>query len=214
MLLMAVNAETGPATRTGADAAPGLLELLPAEETVRELQGADGGRFVLTDQRVIYTGGEASEAVFSSARLEDVTSVAMERRARERRSAVWGVVGLIAAIGVWQVTYSGTVGLIAGGVVGLISFALLADYWFRVPGVVLRFLTAGGGVAGPVDGGGVRGSEEFAAAAELARQEARERRAAMLHPRFSHAAMTGNGSEPPGQAPGGQSRDWPRFPSV
>ena len=58
----------------------------------------------------------------------------LERNSRDRRSAIWSIIGLLAAIGVWQVTRNETVGAIAAAIVGFVSIALLVDYWFSRPG--------------------------------------------------------------------------------
>jgi hypothetical protein len=80
------------------------------------------------------------------------------------------VVGLFAAIGVWQVTPSTTVGVTASLVVALISLILMADYWIRPAGVHMEFHTTGGGtIGGEVDG-------KVATAMEFAREVENTRR--------------------------------------
>ena len=144
--------------------------LLPGERIVAELKSTDDSGFQLSHTRVIFRGGTDSEAVYSSAQLKDVSSVNVSRRPRARRSAAWGVVGLFAAIGVWQVTPSTTVGITAALVVALISLILMADYWIRPAGVHIEFHTTGGGtISGEVDG-------KVAAAMEFAREVENTRR--------------------------------------
>ncbi len=138
--------------------------LLPGERITSQLRAASSGTFQLTHARVIFSGGSSSDsgAVYASAQLKDITGVQISRRPRARRSAAWGVVGLFAAIGVWQVTPSTTVGIAAGLAVAVISLILMADYWIRPAGVHLEFQTAGGTIAGEVD-------EKIAVAMEFAR---------------------------------------------
>ena len=140
---------------------PGPLAMLNGEERVAESPGAGGGRFVLTNLRVLYTGGGEDQVVFESARLADVVGVRLERRSRDRRSAVWGIIGLLAAIGVWQVTRNETVGAIAAAIVGFVSIALLVDYWFRRPGMTLTFLTPGGPLGGQVQDSDADAAQAF-----------------------------------------------------
>lgn len=129
---------------------PGPLAMLQGEERVAESPCAAGGRFILTNLRVLYTGGGEDPVIFESARLTDVVGVRLERRSRDRRSAVWGIIGLLTAVCVWQVTRNETVGAIAAAIVGWVSIALLVDYWFRRPGMTLTFLTPGGPLGGQV----------------------------------------------------------------
>lgn len=129
---------------------PGPLAMLHGEERVAESPGAGGATFILTNQRVLYTGGAEDQVLLESARIADIVAVRLERRTRERRSAVWSVIGLLTAIAVWQVTRNESVGAIAAVIVGFVSIALLVDYWFRRPGMMLTFMTPGGPIGGQV----------------------------------------------------------------
>jgi hypothetical protein len=143
--------------------------LLPGERVVSELSASDDGSFQLTHARVVYSGGSESNAIYASAQLKDITSVQISRRPRARRSAAWGGVGLFAAIGVWQVTPSSTIGITAGIVVALISLIMMADYWIRPAGVYLEFHTTGGIIGGEV-GGKATLAMEFARCVEDAKR--------------------------------------------
>lgn len=144
--------------------------LLPGERIVSELKSSNKSGFQLSHSRVIFRGGGDSNAVYSSAQLKDVSSVHVSKRPRARRSAAWGVVGLFAAIGVWQVTPSTTVGVTAAMVVALVSLILMADYWIRPAGVHIELHTTGGGtIGGEVD-------EKIAKALEFAREVENTRR--------------------------------------
>ena len=158
------------------DEAPGSesgpLALLPGEEL--DYRSPRRGRrtdIVLTDRRVLYAGGSEDRIIAESARLADVAAVRLERRSRDRRSAVWGVIGLLAAIAVWQVTRSESVGAIAAAVVGVVSIALLADYWLRRPGIMLTFLTPGGPLGGQVEDADAGAAQAFAAKFERQRAD-------------------------------------------
>ncbi len=168
----------------------GLLDLGASEELMCEVDSGDDGRFVLTNQRLIYQGRSGDDALFSAAAVEDVTAIEFGRRERDARSAWWGVIGLIASIGVWQVTTNESVGMIAGAIVAGISLLLLADYWFRPAGLVLKFGTPGGAVEGPVSGKRVRDAEELAAQVQQLRQQKMP------------GNRAGSSSHPPGGSPG------------
>ena len=153
----------------------GPLALLPGEEWITETAGTGGARFILTDQRVLYAGGSEDQTISETARIADVGAVKLERRSRDGRSAVWGVMGFIAAFGVWQVTPNESVGAIAAAVVALVSIALLADYWFKRPGIMLTFQTPGGAVGGQVDSADAGAAEMFAARFEHQRAQLGQR---------------------------------------
>jgi hypothetical protein len=160
------QSETASSSTSNVDRSNGLL---PGERVVAELSSKDDGIFQLTHARVIFRGGSESNAVYASAQLRDVSAVEISRRPRARRSAAWGVVGLFAAIGVWQVTPSSTVGVMAAVAVAVISLILMADYWIRPAGVHLEFHTTNGTIGGEIDGK-VSAAMEFVRNVEDARR--------------------------------------------
>jgi hypothetical protein len=144
--------------------------LLPGERLVSELKSKDDGNFKLTTSRVIYQGSSDSTSVYASTQLRDVTSVLISQRPRARRSAVWGIVGLFAAIGVWQVTPDSTIGVAAAAAVALISLVLMADYWVRPAGVHLELQTTGGNTIGGEVGGKTSDAMRFTTEVEDAKR--------------------------------------------
>ena len=149
----------------------GPFSMLQGEEPMAETPGAGGARFILTNLRVLYAGGAEDAVVFESARLTEIAAVRMERRSRDRRSAIWSVIGILAAIGVWQVTRNESVGAIVAAIVGIVSIALLADYWLRRPGMMLTFLTPGGPIGGQVQDSDAQAAEAFVGKFERQRAE-------------------------------------------
>jgi len=125
-------------------------QLLPGERVISKLISNNDGGFELTHNRIIYTRDSRSTVVYSSIRIQDISSIQIFRRPRARRSAVWGIIGLFGAIGVWQVTPNSTPGIIAALAVALISLVLIADYWLRPDGVHIEFQTTAGKVSGEV----------------------------------------------------------------
>ncbi|MGB1748396.1 MAG: hypothetical protein ACPHK0_01250 [Dehalococcoidia bacterium] len=92
-------------------------------------------RMVLTHNRVLISGSKNETVLHASIPLTDISSIEVSSRPRARRSAAWGVVGLFAAVGVWQVTPDARTGFIAGIAVALIALLLIGDYWVRPAGV-------------------------------------------------------------------------------
>ena len=161
----------------------GPFTMLQGEEQMAETPGAAGARFFLTNLRVLYAGGSEDNVVVESARLTDVVAVRMERRSRDRRSAIWSVIGLLAAVGVWQVTRNESVGAIVAAIVGFVSIALLADYWLRRPGMMLTFLTPGGPIGGQVQDSDAQAAEVFIGSLERQRAELSRRTTDLPAPR-------------------------------
>jgi len=125
-------------------------QLLPGERVISKLNSDNDGGFELTHNRIIYTQNSRSRVVYSSIQIQNISSIQIFRRPRARRSAVWGIIGLFSAIGVWQVTPNSIPGIIASLVVALISLILIGDYWLRPNGVHIEFQTTAGKVSGEV----------------------------------------------------------------
>ncbi len=151
-----------------------LRDLISGETLVSDLPGTGGASFVLTDRRIIHYGGGEEETFYSSMRLGDISSVALTRRARDRKSLVWALLGAMGAVGVWQVSSNANVGAIAGAVVGVISLGLFADYWFRPGGTGLLFTSAGGRLRGEVGGKATARAEAFLSQVEQLRTKSEQ----------------------------------------
>lgn len=158
--------DTEPSARIDGSS-PGLL---PGERVVAELETGDNGKFRLTHARILFRGGSGSNSVYSSANLTDVTSIQISQRPRARRSAAWGVAGLFAAIGVWQLTPTSNVGMISAIAVAAMSLMLMADYWIRPAGVHLEFHNNVGSFLGSEVGGKSENAIRFARTVEDAKR--------------------------------------------
>ena len=131
-------------------------------ESVAETLEVDGSdRFILTDRRVMYIGGDEEHRNWSFAPISEVTSVEVTRVARERSSLVWGVLGLVAAIGIWQVATNDTVGIVGGVVMAALGAVLLWDYYLRTPPSRLLFRAGGKDIGGPLSRSSEAGARSF-----------------------------------------------------
>jgi hypothetical protein len=124
-----------------------------------EVGGAD--RFVLTDRRVIYIGGDENHRNWSFAPISEISSIRVTRVLRERSSLIWGVLGLIASIGIWQVAANDRVGIIGGIVMAALGAILLCDYYLRTPPSRLLFDAAGKDIGGPINRSSENGARSF-----------------------------------------------------
>ena len=132
-------------------------------ETVVETLAVDGSdRFILTERRVIYIGGDDDHRNWSFAPVSEVTSVEVARVPRERSTLVWGVLGLVAAVGIWQVATNDTVGIVGGIVMAVLGAALLWDYYLRTPPSKLLIRAGGKDIGGPLNRSAEAGARSFA----------------------------------------------------
>ncbi len=120
-----------------------LTDLLPRETSLFSAftHGEEGSEALLTDRRILLRGAPDAKVLFASIRLTDVDSVSISRAVPNRRSLIWGLIGLGAAVGMWQALDGvGNLRLIIAAIVLLMSAVLLADYALRPPDlqVVIR----------------------------------------------------------------------------
>ncbi len=96
---------------TDTDAATGsetdvhsLFELRPGEDVVasERYDIDDGGELLLTNHRLFLRGSLEAKNLFASIRLSEVETVSVVRVPKGRREIYWGIIGLLAALGIWQ----------------------------------------------------------------------------------------------------------------
>lgn len=137
------------------------FRLIDGESVVESLEVGGTDRFVLTDRRVIYIGGDEDHRNWSFAAISEISSVRVTRVARERSSLIWGVLGLIASIGIWQVATNERVGIIGGVVMAALGAVLLWDYYLRTPPSRLLFHVDGRDIGGPLNRSSEDGARSF-----------------------------------------------------
>jgi hypothetical protein len=137
------------------------FRLIDGESVVESLEVGGSDRFVLTDRRVIYIGGDEEHRNWSFAPISEISSVRVTRVARERSSLIWGVLGLIASIGIWQVATNDKIGVIGGIVMALLGAILLWDYYLRTPPSRLLFDASGKDIGGPLNRSSEDGARSF-----------------------------------------------------
>ncbi|MCX8250960.1 MAG: hypothetical protein OTJ98_03805 [Dehalococcoidia bacterium] len=137
------------------------FRLIEGESVVESLDVGGSDRFVLTDRRVIYIGGDEDHRNWSFAPISEISSVRVTRTVRERSSLIWGVLGLIASIGIWQVATNERVGIIGGVVMAALGVILLFDYYLRTPPSRLLFDAAGKDIGGPLNRSSENGARAF-----------------------------------------------------
>ncbi|MBT3942733.1 MAG: hypothetical protein HOF43_08470 [Chloroflexi bacterium] len=137
------------------------FRLTDGESVVDTLEVDGTDRFILTDMRVIYIGGDEDHRNWSFASLSEVTSVEVTRVSRERSSLYWGVLGLVAALGIWQVATNDTVGIVGGIVMAALGALLLWDYYLRTPPSRLLFHADGQPIGGPLSRSAEVGARSF-----------------------------------------------------
>ena len=141
---MASEVDTEPEPDTVSDHASdfeppeldGVTGLLPGETSLytAPTHNDGGSEVVLTDRRVVLRGAPDSKVLFASMQLDEIDSVSISRARLSRRSLTWGLIGIAAAVGMWQALDGvGNIRLVIAAIVVLASAVLVADYALRPP---------------------------------------------------------------------------------
>lgn len=126
------------------------------------IDGADGYRMAVFADRVEYHSGDGTRGIWGSIPLAAITGVGVEVRPKDRGLLVWGILGLIAAFGIYQVATNANVANFGSFAVAAISGVLLIQYYFRPPGLQLVVYTGGSSKAIPLRGDSLRSARAFA----------------------------------------------------
>ncbi len=136
-----ITAPAGSEPQTGSAGEPALEKPEePEEKSITRLEALHGRRLVLTEERVTVEGDRDGWGGWSVAFLPQIAAIRVSPGRKERSTLIWGIVGVIAAIGVWQVASNDAVSAIGGIVVGAISLALLGEFFFRPPDLRLQIV--------------------------------------------------------------------------
>ena len=133
-----ITAPIDPEPQPGTAGEPALEE--PGDLGIARLDALHGRRLVLTEERVTVDGDDDGWGGWSVAFLSQIAAVRVSPGRKERSSLIWGVIGIFAAIGVWQVASNDAVSTVGGLVVGAISLALLGEFFLRPPDLNMQII--------------------------------------------------------------------------
>jgi hypothetical protein len=140
----------------------GALQTAGTAAQVRAFAGSDGYQVRLHEDYVEFAGGEGARTLWGSIPLAAVTGITIDQRPRDRGLLAWGVLGLVAALGIFAVASNDNVRNLGAFAVAAISGGLLVQYYFRPPGLQL-LVQAGATARGvPIRGSDIAGAKAFA----------------------------------------------------
>ncbi|MBI4305018.1 MAG: hypothetical protein HY678_01740 [Chloroflexi bacterium] len=160
----------GPAPTAGTPQGPATAPA-PERTEISAITGADRYRIALFADCLEFQGGEGSRGVWGSIPLAAITGVGVEVRAKDRGLLIWGILGLVAAFGIYQVATNPNVANLGAFAVAAISGILLIQYYFRPPGLQLVVYAGGSSRAIPLKADSLPNARAFATDVIRARDE-------------------------------------------
>ena len=140
----------------------GALPTAASTGQVRTLAGTDGYQIRLHEDHVEFAGGEGERTLWGSIPLAAVTGIAIDQRPRDRGLLAWGVLGLLAALGIFAVATNDNVRNLGAFAVAAISGGLLVQYYFRPPGLQLLIQASVSSRGVPIKGSDIASARAFA----------------------------------------------------
>ena len=133
------------------------------------LVGLEGQTLLLNEDHVAVDGSGNQWPGWAMVLLSEISAVRVLSQPKDRGALVWGVIGAIAAIGVWQVASNEAVSLIGGLVVGVISIILLGEFFLKPADLRLEIIVGSNIVGTGIKRGQAQEAQEFARAVLQAR---------------------------------------------
>jgi|GEM_PF-1790789 hypothetical protein len=141
---------------------------LPPEESPDTsgalLIGLEGQTLLLNEDHVAVDGSGNHWPGWALVLLTEISAVRVMSQSKDRGALVWGIIGAIAAVGVWQVASNEAVSLIGGLVVGVISLILLGEFFLKPPDLRLEIIVGSNVVGTGIKRGQAQEAQEFAGA--------------------------------------------------
>ena len=128
------------------------------------LVGLEGQTLILNDDHVAVDGSGNQWPGWALVLLSEISAVRVLSQSKDRGALIWGVIGAIAAVGVWQVASNEAVSLIGGLVVGVISLILLGEFFLKPPDLRLEIIVGSNVVGTGIKRGQAQEAQEFASA--------------------------------------------------
>lgn len=132
-----------------------------SEAVIRKIKSSEGV-FILTDTKIIHSRRKGKNGGnLATAAIRDLKLIGMKKQSRDRMSGTSGLIGIIAAVLIWQISTNEMIGMILGLIVGIFSLYLLVDFCLKPTGIIINFNTSGGQVAGFLDKKQIYEAERF-----------------------------------------------------
>lgn len=106
----------------------------------------DKGTLSITMDYLKYSDSTMNEYTYKTVDIKEIVSISVTKITRNKRPAIFGLIGTIAAAVMWTTTSDQAFGYVISLLVGLVSVYLLFDFWIRPKGFTIIFQTRNTGV--------------------------------------------------------------------
>ena len=101
----------------------------------------DTGNLSITRDYLQYSDSNINEYTYKTLDIKEIVSISVTKITRNKRPAIFGLVGIAAAAVLWSTALNQTFGYVISLLVGSVSVYLLFDFWTRPKGFTIIFQT-------------------------------------------------------------------------
>ena len=106
----------------------------------------DTGNLSITRDYLQYSDSNINEYTYKTLDIKEIVSISVTKITRNKRPAIFGLVGIAAAAVLLSTTLNQTFGYVISLLVGSVSVYLLFDFWIRQKGFTIIFQTRNAGM--------------------------------------------------------------------
>ena len=106
----------------------------------------DTGNLSITRDYLQYSDSNINEYTYKTLDIKEIVSISITKITRNKRPAIFGLVGIAAAAVLLSTTLNQTFGYVISLLVGSVSVYLLFDFWIRQKGFTIIFQTRNAGM--------------------------------------------------------------------
>ena len=106
----------------------------------------DTGNLSITRDYLQYSDSNINEYTYKTLDIKEIVSISVTKITRNKRPAIFGLVGIAAAAVLLSTTLNQTFGYVISLLVGSVSVYLLFDFWIRPKGFTIIFQTRNAGM--------------------------------------------------------------------
>lgn len=114
------------------------------EDILHELESDDNCYLIITQSFIYSIKSKNKESEISSIKVSSLDGYDLSLKTKNPTQFYWSILGMICAVGFWQLSSDEIISVIGGIFITLISILLALDYWFTPSKFVLKIFSGSG----------------------------------------------------------------------
>ncbi len=111
------------------------------EDILRELEIDKNNHLIITKFFIYHIDSKNKEAQISSIKISSIDGYNLSMKNKNSSQFYWSILGIVSAVGFWQLSSNILIATIGGIFITLISILLAIDYWFTPENFLLKLFS-------------------------------------------------------------------------